>query len=114
MSVLPVIIPFEFGDEPINIHETVSVMCSINRGDLPIKIWWTFFDTHYNIERNLSNSDGIMITKTGHKASVMTIESAKPRHGGNYTCLAHNKGGAAQHSAYLAINGDLITIELFV
>lgn len=82
-------------------------MCSVNKGDLPIKIWWTLFDVHFNVERNLSNNDGMMITKSGQKASVLTIESAQPRHRGNYTCYARNKGGVAQISAYLAINGDL-------
>lgn len=104
--VLPIIVPFEFGDEPINIHESVSAMCSVNKGDLPIKIWWTFYDAHFNLERNVSNNDGVMMTKTGHKASVLTIESAQPRHRGNYTCYAQNKGGMTQFSAYLSINGD--------
>ena len=104
--VLPIIVPFEFGDEPINIHESVSAMCSVNKGDLPINIWWSFYDVHFKLERNLTNNDGIVITKLGHKSSVLTIESAQPRHRGNYTCFAQNKGGVAQHSAYLSINGD--------
>lgn len=81
-------------------------MCSVNKGDLPIQIWWSFYDVHFKLDRNLSNNDGVMMTKTGNKASVLTIESAQPRHRGNYTCYAQNKGGVAQYSAYLSINGD--------
>lgn len=105
-KVLPQIAPFDFGDEPINIYESVSAMCSVNKGDLPIKIWWTFFDAHFGIDRNLSSNDGIVITKTGQKATVLTIESAQPRHRQNYTCHAQNKGGIAEQSAYLSINGE--------
>lgn len=82
-------------------------MCSVNKGDLPIKIWWTFFDKHFGMERNLSHNDGLTITKSGQKASILTIESSQPRHGGNYSCYAKNKGGTAQHSAYLSINGSI-------
>jgi hypothetical protein len=83
-------------------------MCSVNKGDLPIKIWWTFFDTHFGMERNLSHNDGLTITKSGQKASILTIESTQPRHRGNYSCYAKNKGGIAQHSAYLSINGSVL------
>jgi Down syndrome cell adhesion molecule-like protein 1 len=104
--VLPLIVPFEFGDDAINIHESVSAMCSVNKGDLPIKIWWTIFDYHYNVERNLSVEDGVMMTKSGQKASILTIESTQSRHRGNYTCYAKNRGGVAHYSANLAINGE--------
>jgi Immunoglobulin domain len=106
-SVLPLLVPFEFGDEPINIHESVSAMCSVNKGDLPIDIWWTFTDDRSNTTRNSSLFDGVMITKSGNKASVLTIESSQPKHRGNYTCFAKNKAGSSQHSAYLSINGEL-------
>ena len=57
-------------------------------------------------ERNLTTNDGVVIAKTGNKLSVMTIESVKGRHRGNYTCYAKNKAGISMYSASLAINGD--------
>lgn len=81
-------------------------MCTITKGDLPIDIWWTLRDDYHDVERNLTTNDGVMITKTSPKISLLNIEAVKARHRGNYTCLARNKAGIAQHSAYLAINGS--------
>lgn len=106
MSVLPQIVPFNFGDEPINVHESVSAMCSVNKGDSPIFVWWTLLNDEEDNEQNLTSNDGIMILKNSPKLSVLNIESVKARHRGNYTCYAKNKAGIFQHSAYLAINGE--------
>ena len=108
-SVLPQISAFTFGDEELNLDETVGVMCTITKGDLPIDIWWTLLDDYNEAERNLTTNDGVMITKTP-KISMLNIEAVKARHRGNYTCFARNKAGIAQHSAYLAINGSLSPI----
>jgi len=106
-QVLPQIVPFEFGDEPINVLESVSTLCSVNKGDLPINIWWTLSESDSRLERNLSSDDGIVISRNSQKLSVLNIDQVRARHRGNYTCYARNKAGAVQHSAYLAINGDL-------
>ena len=86
--------------------ETVTVTCSVTKGDLPIEVWWTLISTQDGREVNLTTNDGVMITKTSKKVSVMTIESVNARHMGNYTCYSQNKAGTAQFSASLAINGD--------
>ena len=107
VSVLPQIVPFNFGDEEINLDETVSATCTIVKGDLPINIWWTLADSYESIaEYNISTNDGIVIAKAGNKLSLLNIESVKRRHRGNYTCYAQNKAGITQHSAFLSINGD--------
>jgi Immunoglobulin domain len=80
-------------------------MCSITKGDLPINIWWRFSSEGTDESYNLTTNDGIVITRTSQKVSMLAIEAVKARHRGNYTCFAANKGGFAQHSAYLAMNG---------
>lgn len=97
--------PFEFGDDAVNVHESVSAMCSVNKGDLPIKIWWTLMNN--NVEMNLSTSESIVIAQTGNKLSVINIESVEVKHRGNYTCYAENKAGITKHSAYLSLFGKI-------
>ena len=78
---------------------------------MPIKSWWSLSDLHQSVERNLTTNDGVMITQTSQKISVLAIEVVKARHRGNYTCYAQNKAGITKFSASLAINGDsLFTI----
>lgn len=80
-------------------------MCTINKGDLPIETFWIHADTN-GVERRLVTNDGIVITRTNQRISMPSIEAVKARHGGNYTCVAKNKGGGTQHSATLYINGE--------
>ena len=105
---------FTFGEEDFNLDETVAATCIITKGDLPIDVWWTLRDDYNNTERNLTSNDGVMITKTSQKISMLNIEAVKARHRGNYTCFAKNKAGIAQHSAYLAINGVNLKEQLFI
>lgn len=105
--MLPHIVPFTFGEEKLNLHDTVSATCTITKGDTPIEIWWTFSDNIIKIERKISTNDGIFITRAGNKVSILTIESVNARHRGNYSCHAKNVGGISNYSATLAINGDL-------
>lgn len=69
-------------------------------------IWWTLVDDFYNEERNLTTSDGVMITRNNQKFSLLTIEAVKARHRGNYTCNAKNKAGVAHFSAFLSVSGE--------
>lgn len=105
-KVLPQILPFTFGDQEVNLDETVSATCTITKGDLPVYIWWTMSNNDDEIAKNISSNDGILITKAGNKLSLINIESVKRRHRGNYTCWAKNKAGVSSYSALLAINGE--------
>ena len=58
------------------------------------------------MSHNLTTSDGIVITRTSQKVSLLTIEAVKARHRGNYTCFAQNRAGVVQQNAYLAMNGS--------
>ena len=110
VSVLPQILPFSFGDEQINLDEAVVATCIMTKGDLPIDIWWTLSNEFQSEEKNLTTNDGVVITKTGNKLSVLNIEAVKGRHRGKYTCYAKNKAGISVYSASLAINGESLAI----
>lgn len=104
---MPIIAPFNFGEEELNLDDSVTATCSVTKGDLPINIWWQFSgETSHELSYNLTTNDGIVITRNSHKLSFMNIDAVKARHRGNYTCFAQNKGGFSQHSAYLAMNGQ--------
>jgi len=82
------------------------VSCSVTKGDLPIKIWWTFKGNEDNLPYNLTTNDGVVITRNTQKVSMLTIEAVKARHRGNYTCHAQNRAGVSQQSSYLSMNGS--------
>jgi len=105
-EVLPQIVPFTFGEDEVNFDETVTATCTITKGDTPIHIWWALTGNDLQMDRNLSTTDGVMITRASQKISVLAIDAVKARHRGNYTCWAQNKAGVAQHSTFLSINGD--------
>lgn len=106
---MPIIAPFNFGEDELNLDDSVTVTCTITKGDLPVNIWWKFGDDN-STSYNLTTNDGVVITRTSQKVSLLTIEAVKARHRGNYFCFAQNKGGVTEHDAYLAING--VTFKL--
>lgn len=91
--------PFEFGEEPFDIYSTTTVTCAVTKGDAPIEIIWLFN------EHRLRTGDGILVTPSGQRISIITIESVQPRHAGNYSCIARNKAGQAEHSSELRVMG---------
>ena len=101
-------VAFNFGDEELNLYDTVSAACTVSKGDLPIEIWWTVIeaDDPDLKEQILTTNDGILISRTSKKISVLSIESVNARNRGNYTCHARNKAGETSVMAQLAINGD--------
>jgi Immunoglobulin domain len=113
--VLPQIVPFSFGDDQeINLDESASAMCSVTKGDPHgLKIYWMFQGVDDILPYNLTTNDGVVISRNGAKLSVLNIEAVKARHRGNYSCIAQNKAGFAQHSAYLHINGILTVLNFF-
>lgn len=105
-EVLPQIVPFELnGAEQINLDEMLSATCTVSKGDIPLTITWTHTDTN-GVERELSTDDGIVITRTNQRISILSIEAVKARHRGNYSCIAKNRGGIASHSGTLFVNGE--------
>ncbi|XP_036333525.1 Down syndrome cell adhesion molecule-like protein Dscam2 isoform X33 [Rhagoletis pomonella] len=98
VMVLPQIVPFDFGEERINEQDMVSASCTVNKGDLPIDIYWM-----KNGGRVYTN-DGLIVTRNSQRLSVLSVESVRARHAGNYSCVATNNAGASRQSATLAVN----------
>lgn len=78
-----------------------SVMCTVNKGDLPINISWTLNG------RILDSADGVSIMQTNKRISQLSIDSASAEHTGNYTCIAQNLAGSASHTTSLHVNGNV-------
>ena len=83
----------------------VSATCTVNKGDLPLELWWMMVEQESGLKKKLTTNDGIVISRPNAKLSVLSIEAVKSRHRGVYTCFAKNKAGTSQHFAQLAING---------
>lgn len=97
--VPPILLPFEFGDEPADMLSTTTVSCAVAKGDSPIEINWMFNGAKIDF------NEGVTITKSGQKMSILYIESVQPEHAGNYSCVARNKAGFTEHSSELKVIG---------
>jgi Immunoglobulin domain len=97
----------------LNLDDSVTVACSITKGDLPVNIWWEFEEDNSEFRYNLTTNDGVLISRTTQKVSMLSIDAVKARHRGRYTCFASNKGGFNQQTSYLALNG-LITVSYYI
>ena len=96
-------------DEHLRLGQRVSMLCSAIDGDLPMKIRW-FRNTiplvgGTNGIRHQRGSDGVSITEIGDYESVLRIDNLRPEHNANFTCVAENDGGRAEHSQTLRVKG---------
>lgn len=80
--------------------DMVSAYCTVNKGDLPMQIRWSRDNQPID-----GNSEGISVGRTNQRISVLSIESVRDVHSGNYTCTAENEAGRIQHTATLFVNG---------
>ncbi|KAG7213701.1 hypothetical protein KM043_002940, partial [Ampulex compressa] len=99
VNVAPQIAPFVIAETPANWGDSISVVCAILKGDLPIEIAWAL-----NGEPIGQDRPDINILATTRKNSILSIESVTARHAGEYACSASNKAGATSHSSTLAVN----------
>lgn len=100
-AVAPQVTPFDFGEEILNAGDTVSLTCTVGKGDLPLKIHWQLND------EILKSGNGVLINRNGKRISILSIENVQHEHIGNYTCIAENEAGSSSHSALLSVNGIL-------
>ncbi|KAG8244654.1 hypothetical protein J6590_017599 [Homalodisca vitripennis] len=98
MTILPSVVPFSFGNEPIQAGQFASVQCIVSSGDLPLTITWTFNGYPLRV------SDLITVSKGGQRISTLAIESVSERLAGNYSCLARNDAGVDSHTSLLRVN----------
>lgn len=102
---MPKITPFSAGSDAFYPGDYFSLQCSIIHGDLPISIFWKLND------RLADSNDEIAIAKMGSRSSVLTIESIRGHHAGNYSCYGQNAAGTTSHSVALAVNGSTIFVS---
>ncbi|XP_036333536.1 Down syndrome cell adhesion molecule-like protein Dscam2 isoform X44 [Rhagoletis pomonella] len=99
VMVPPSIMPFSFGDEPINNGENAGVQCMIQKGDTPITIKWTL-----NSRPIINGEEGITILKLSPKTSVLNIAAVEQYHRGLFKCIAENKAGSSFYASELKVN----------
>lgn len=104
-KVLPQIVPFDFGKDEINAMDMVSASCTVNKGDLPLRISWQ------RNNQSIYSNDGISISRTNQRISILSIESVRDRHSGAYTCIAENSGGSVNYTTSLWVNGIELICE---
>lgn len=94
-------LPFEFGDEKFNSGDTISVACSVVKGDMPLNITWLLNG------KRVGQYDGVVVNMVNKKLSTLSIDSVSAEHTGVYMCRAENVAGTASYSAELRVNGIL-------
>jgi hypothetical protein len=104
VTVLPSIAPFSFGDTAVNAGKIVQQNCLVTDGDEPLKITWLLNGG------DASNSIGVTVFKLGSRTSILTIESVRSYHTGNYTCTAANSAGSSSFTAVLVVNGIHLSV----
>ena len=98
---MPEVIPFTFGEDPVNQGDYAQISCNVRRGDIPLAITWS-------LKGDIVSSDAVMsTTMIGQKTSILIIESVNYQHSGTYTCRAENLAGVTTFSANLLVNGNL-------
>ena len=104
--MLPQILPFSFGDLSVNSGDTVSVSCTVGKGDLPIKFSW-FFQL-----KPITDDDSVIISKISKRGTALTLDPVTDKHVGVYTCLAQNSAGTNNFSSVLRVNGIYLNFEI--
>lgn len=70
--------------------------CHVSKGDLPVKIRWLF-------NGQIPTGPNVITQKIGTRTSLLTIPNVLETHDGNYTCVAINAAGFANHTATLHV-----------
>lgn len=102
---MPHITPFTFEGDA-NSGDSAQLTCYISKGDLPLSVKWIF-----NGKELVSNSAGVITTKIGERTNLLTLSNISANHAGNYTCMAINPAGSANHTAVLSVYGTLFYLE---
>ena len=100
ISVPPHITPFYFGEETLNVGETASLTCTVNKGDFPITIEW------FLNGKPADTVAGVSVKNLGKKVGYLNVDSLYAEHSGKYTCRATNWAGSAYFTAELSVNGS--------
>ncbi|XP_026295714.1 Down syndrome cell adhesion molecule isoform X34 [Apis mellifera] len=100
VMVGPQLLPIAFNAEVANSGDSVSVPCSILKGDMPMDISWAFNGVAIDTSRDPS----ITVTRISKHLSTLSIDGVSARHAGEYACSASNLAGSVSRSATLTVN----------
>lgn len=78
----------------------ITLSCTISDGDLPLSIFWTFNGSPVTPEIE------VLVSKLGKRSSVLTVESVRAHHAGNYSCHGENIAGSTVYSTELKVIGS--------
>lgn len=100
--VPPQIVPFDFGEDPINSGDVTSVLCTANKGDLPLNITWTL-NGH-----SINKFKGVSVFQNNKRSSQLSIDFVQAEHSGTFTCTISNPAGFISHESVLRVNGTFL------
>lgn len=100
-AVPPKIAPFTVGADALFPGDYFTIQCSIVHGDMPLTMQWSFNGAPIKA----GAAGDVTVARMGARSSVLTIESVRGVHAGNYTCLGQNEAGTAEHRVQLIVNG---------
>ena len=95
----PEILEFSFGNKAVNKGEPRQIICSVIKGDEPLRLTWSWQG------EDLALGPDITTSQLGGRTSLLMISSVSYRHSGRYTCIASNEAGTASFSTDLLVNG---------
>lgn len=98
-TVRPVLLPFSFGDRPLNPGQIITVPCGVIEGDRPISLHWTFNGNP------ITPRMGVTVVNLGERSVILSISSVQAAHAGHYMCTAKNFAGTDHRSAELVVKG---------
>ncbi|KAG8244652.1 hypothetical protein J6590_017597 [Homalodisca vitripennis] len=98
INVPPKILPFTFGDRPLNFGQLVTVPCAVVEGDAPITLQW-----HFN-GQTIASRHRITVVQLGDRNVILSIASVDEKHVGNYSCIARNLAGYHEITDTLYVN----------
>ncbi|KAG1671039.1 Down syndrome cell adhesion molecule-like protein Dscam2 [Nymphon striatum] len=93
----PSLLGFEYQEMELDENEPFSAICSVNKGDEPIKIYWM----KNNLTVILGHGTDIATTKM---YSVLQIREVNGNDAGNYTCIARNEAGFDMRTVNLMVS----------
>lgn len=99
LAVPPKILPFTFGDLPLNEGQLITVPCAVIEGDSPISLKWLFNDQSIPIHMRVT------VVPLGERNMILSVGSVQAIHAGQYTCAAHNDAGTYEFTANMTVNG---------
>ncbi|XP_023287723.1 Down syndrome cell adhesion molecule-like protein Dscam2 [Orussus abietinus] len=92
--------PIAFNAEVANWGDSVSVACSVLKGDSPMEISWAFDGEPLDSSRD----SGISVTRISKHLSTLSIDGVSAGHAGEYVCSASNLAGMVSRSTRLTVN----------